>query len=435
MTTEQASTRRRVAVVGSGVAGLTAAWALHRTTDVTLYEAADRLGGHADTHDVTGPSGVTVAVDTGFIVHNRRTYPTLLRLFDELGVETQESDMSMSVHCEGCGLEYAGAQRLPGLFAQGVRSLRPRYLRMLLEIRKFHRAAHVLLATEDDDISLGEFLRRGGYSTYFVQHFMVPVVAAVWSTAPSQAQEYPARYLFSFLDNHGMLAVTGSPVWRTVTGGSRSYVERVAKELAVIRTSSAVSVIRRFDDHVEITAAGETESFDAVVVATHPHQALAALADPSPLETELLGAITYTRNATVLHDDDSVLPAAARAVASWNVRIGSCAVGGKQRSPRDAGDEDAVLVSYDMNRLQRLRTPDRYVVSLNADERVPAGRVLARMDYEHPLYTTTSVAAQQQLPQISAGRTVFAGAYHGWGFHEDGALSGVRAAQALGVTW
>ncbi|HEY5335902.1 MAG TPA: FAD-dependent oxidoreductase [Mycobacteriales bacterium] len=424
MTTEQSTRRRRVAVVGSGVAGLTAAWALHRTTDVTLYEAADRLGGHADTHDITGPGGTTVAVDTGFIVHNARTYPTLLRLFDELGVETQESDMSMSVHCDGCGLEYAGAQRLPGLFAQGLRSLRPRYLRMLLEIRKFHREAHALLATEGEDISLGEFLRRGAYSAYFVQHFMVPVVAAVWSTAPSQAQEYPARYLFSFLDNHGMLAVTGSPVWRTVTGGSRSYVERVAKELAVVRMSAPVSAIRRFDDHVEVTAAGATESFDAVVVATHPHQALAMLADATSLETDLLGAITYTRNTTVLHDDERVLPSAARAGASWNVRIGGCAV-----------DEPAVLVSYDMNRLQRLQTSDRYVVSLNAEDHVPADRVLARMDYEHPLYTTSSVAAQQRLSQISAGRTAFAGAYHGWGFHEDGALSGVRAAQALGVTW
>jgi predicted NAD/FAD-binding protein len=424
VTSEQPTDRRRVAVVGSGVAGLTAAWALHRTADVTLYETADRLGGHADTHDVTGASGTTVAVDTGFIVHNRRTYPTLLRLFDELGVETQESDMSMSVHCEGCGLEYAGAKRLPGLFAQSLRSLRPRYLRMLLEIRRFHRQAHALLATEGDDMSLGEFLRDGGYSSYFVQHFMVPVVAAVWSTAPSRAQEYPARYLFSFLDNHGMLAVTGSPIWRTVTGGSRSYVERVAKELAAVRMSAPVSAVRRFGDHVEVTASGTTASFDAVVIATHPHQALSMLRDATPLESELLGAISYTRNTTVLHDDDAVLPSAARAGASWNVRIASC-----------SADEDAVLVSYDMNRLQRLPTTDRYVVSLNADHRVSADRVLARMDYEHPLYTTTSVAAQQRLPEISRERTAFAGAYHGWGFHEDGALSGVRAAQALGVTW
>ncbi|HEX7354974.1 MAG TPA: FAD-dependent oxidoreductase [Mycobacteriales bacterium] len=431
MTTDQPSARRRTAVVGSGVAGLTAAWVLRHATDVTLYEAADRLGGHADTHDVTGPSGVGVAVDTGFLVHNRRTYPTLLRLFDELGVRTQESDMSMSVHCDGCGLEYAGAKRLAGLFAQGPRSLRPRYLRMLAEVRRFHRQARAVLAGDEADRPLGEFLRRGGFSTYFTEHFMVPLVAAVWSTAPDRAEAYPARYLFSFLDNHGMLSVTGSPVWRTVTGGSRTYVERVAKELAAVRTSSPVSAVRRSADRVEVTSAGRTESFDAVVLATHPHQALALLADPTPLERELLAAITYTHNPALLHDDVGVLPSARGAAASWNVRIGGC---GTTRDARVAHG-DAVLVSYDLNRLQRLPTTDRYVVSLNAADRVPADRVLARMDYEHPLYTTESVAAQRRLPEISTGRTAFAGAYHGWGFHEDGAASGVRAAAALGVAW
>ncbi len=416
--------RPTVAVVGSGVAGLTAAWALHTSRDVTLYEADDRLGGHAHTHERTGPSGRTVAVDTGFIVHNRRTYPTLLRLFADLGVQTQESEMSMSVRCDGCGLEYAGARRLPGLFAQGVRSLRPRYLRMLVEIKRFHRQATALLAREGDEMELGEFLDRGGYSRYFRTHFMVPVVAAVWSTAPSQALRYPARYLLSFLDNHGMLTVTGSPTWRTVVGGSGTYVERVAKELAAVRTSAPVTAVRRGLDHVEITADGRSESYDAVVIATHPHQALALLADPTAAETELLGAITYTVNDTVLHDDTSILPTAPGAAASWNVRIAGC-----------GADEDAVLVSYDMNRLQRLDTPDRYVVSLNADGRIDDARVLARMTYEHPLYTTASVAAQRRLPEITTGRTAFAGAYHGWGFHEDGALSGLRAAESLGATW
>jgi predicted NAD/FAD-binding protein len=416
--------RRRIAVIGSGVAGLTAAWAAHASCDVTLYEADERPGGHAHTRDVTGPSGTTVAVDTGFIVHNRRTYPTLLRLFAELGVETQESEMSMSVRCDGCGLEYAGAKKAPGVLAQGARSLRPRYLRMLVEIKKFHRSAKALLADGGEEISLREFLDRGRYSAYFRTHFMVPVVAAVWSTAPSQALEYPARYLFSFLDNHGMLTVTGSPVWRTVTGGSRSYVERVVKELTSVRLGAAVTGVRRSADRVEVTAAGVTESYDAVVVATHPHQALALLEDATPLETELLGAISYTPNATVLHDDTSILPTAPRAAASWNVRISGC----------DA-DEDAVLVTYDMNRLQRLDTADRYLVSLNAAGRIDDARVLERMSYEHPLYTQASVAAQARLGGISTGRTAFAGAYHGWGFHEDGALSGLRAAESLGISW
>jgi predicted NAD/FAD-binding protein len=373
---------------------------------------------------VPTPDGRVLGIDTGFIVHNQRTYPTLLRLFDELGVETQESEMSMSVRCDGCGLEYAGARRAPGLFAQGLRSLRPRYLRMLVEIKKFHREAKALLAQPGEDTTLAAFLDAGGYSRYFRTHFMVPVVAAVWSTAPSQSLRYPARYLFSFLDNHGMLTVTGSPTWRTVTGGSRTYVERVVKELAAVRLSTPVTAVRRFDDHVEITAGGDTQAYDAVVVATHPHQALALLADATDLETELLGAISYTPNATVLHDDASILPAAPHAAASWNVRIRGC-----------EADEDAVLVTYDMNRLQRLETPDRYLVSLNAGERIADERVLARMSYEHPLYTPESVAAQARLGEISTGRTAFAGAYHGWGFHEDGAVSGLRAAESLGVTW
>lgn len=419
MSSEQS--RPTLAVVGAGVAGLTAAWAAHRSWDVTLYEADTRPGGHAHTHDRVGPTGVAVAVDTGFIVHNRRTYPTLLRLFDELGVETQPSEMSMSVRCDGCGLEYAGAKKAPGLFPRGVRSaLRPRYLRMLVEIKRFHRQAKALLATKSDELTVREFLDRGHYSHYFVTHFMVPVIAAVWSTAPSQALEYPARYLFSFLDNHGMLTVTGSPTWRTVTGGSRSYVERVIAQLDAVRLAAPVSSVRRFADHVEV----DGERYDAVVIATHPHQALALLEDPTALETDLLGRISYTPNATVLHNDASILPTAPLAAASWNVRIAGC-----------EADEDAVLVTYDMNRLQRLATPDRYLVSLNAGDRIAPSAVLARMSYEHPLYTRDSVAAQSRLGEISGGRTAFAGAYHGWGFHEDGALSGLRAAQALGITW
>jgi predicted NAD/FAD-binding protein len=333
--------------------------------------------------------------------------------------------MSMSVRCDGCGLEYAGAKKAPGMFAQGVRSLRPRYLRMLLEVKKFHREAKALLATDGADVPLGEFLDQGHYSRYFRTHFMVPVVAAVWSTAPSESLRYPARYLFSFLDNHGMLTVTGSPTWRTVTGGSRSYVERVVKELAAVRLSTPVTSVRRLPDHVEVTdVSGEVRAFDAVVVATHPHQALALLSDPTAAETELLSAITYTPNATVLHDDTSILPVAPNAAASWNVRIRGC-----------EADEDAVLVTYDMNRLQRLDTTDRYLVSLNAGDRIDPARVLERMSYEHPLYTQESVAAQRRLPEISTGRTAFAGAYHGWGFHEDGALSGLRAAESLGISW
>ena len=423
------ATNRRVAVIGSGVAGLTAAWALQHVADVTLYEADDRLGGHAHTHDIARPAGGSIAVDTGFIVHNVRTYPTLLRLFAELGVTTQESDMSMSVRCDGCGLEYAGARGLSGLFAQPRSLLRGRYLRMLTEVRSFHAAARAVLADGTDgsqqDVTLAGFLAAGGYSAYFVSHFMTPVVSAVWSCSPTTAGAYPARYLFEFLDNHGMLSVTGSPPWRTVTGGSRSYVERVAKVLSAVQTSTPVRALTRTVDGVEIRDDGDClERYDAVVVATHPDQALALLAEPTRAERDVLGAFRYSRNETVLHTDTSLLPRSSRAQASWNYRMRNC---------RDQADH--VLVSYDMTRLQRLPGQERFVVTLNGSEHVRPESVLARMVYHHPVYTPVSVAAQARLHELDSSRVTFAGAYQGWGFHEDGCLSGFRAAQKLGGAW
>jgi predicted NAD/FAD-binding protein len=421
---------RRVAVIGSGVAGLVAAWALRDSATVTLYEADDRLGGHAHTHDVEDPGGRLLAVDTGFIVHNRRTYPVLLRLFDELGVATQESEMSMSVSCEGCGLEYAGARRLPGLFPRVRNALTPRYLLMLVEVVRFHRRARRLLATTGgdggpDDTTLAEFVRAGRFSTYVVDHFVAPLVACVWSTAPATAMRYPARYLFAFLAHHGMLGVGGSPRWRTVTGGSRSYVERVAKELHEVLLGTPVASVRRTAAGVEVVDAdGDARTYDAVVVATHPHQALSLLAEPTAAESEVLGALPYSVNPTLLHSDTSLLPDAPRAAASWNYRMASC-----------AGGADEVVVTYDMNRLQGLDAEGRYLVTLNGAERVDPSTVVDRMVYEHPVYTPASVAAQARLHELDDDRVVFAGAYHGWGFHEDGARSGRAAARRLGSTW
>ncbi|MGB8649190.1 MAG: FAD-dependent oxidoreductase [Mycobacteriales bacterium] len=420
------SAPRRVAVVGSGVSGLTAAYVLERSgSRVTLFERDDRLGGHADTHDVVDRRGRVQSVDTGFIVHNERTYPTLLRLFSELGVATQDSDMSMSVRCDECGLEYAGAKGAKGLFAVR-KAADPRYLRMLLEVLRFHRRARAVLASPaEQDQTLDAFLDEGRFSPYFRSHFMTPVVSAVWSCAPSTAGRYPARYLFSFLAHHGMLAVTGSPTWRTVVGGSRSYVEKVAKELSAVQTSSPVTSVRRTGDGVALVDAdGTTHHFDAVVIATHPHQALAMLAEPTEDESTVLGAITYTDNPTVLHTDTSLLPRSAGAQASWNYLMDRC-----------DSDASAVLVSYDMNRLQSLDAPERFVVTLNGVDRVDPSTVLDRMDYEHPAYTPESVAAQRRLPALNDGVVAFAGAYHGWGFHEDGARSGVEAARSLGATW
>jgi uncharacterized protein len=441
---------RRIAVVGGGVSGLTAAYVLSRGSDVTLFEASGRLGGHADTHQVTAADGTEIAIDTGFIVHNKRTYPLLTRLFDELGVATRESEMSMSVRCAGCGLEYAGQRGLGGL-AAGVRRGGGRYLRMLTEIRRFHRSARRLLrdggagdggAGDRDGAGAGggptlsEFLAADGYSRYFVTHFAMPFVAAVWSCSPGTALAYPARYLFAFLDQHGLLSVTGSPPWLTVEGGSRNYVELVAKQLTSVRADTPVTAVRRLPGGVEVShgarqnyrAGQAAERFDAVVIATHPDQALRLLADPTAAEREILGTFRYSHNATVLHTDSRVLPASPRVRASWNYILSSCAAAG-----------DQVQVSYYMNRLQRLTARQDYIVTLNGaglgGSEPGVGQVLARMDYAHPIYDPASVAAQRRLPELNDGITAYAGAYHGWGFHEDGCRSGVAAARSLGVRW
>ncbi|WP_431989167.1 NAD(P)/FAD-dependent oxidoreductase [Streptomyces albogriseolus] len=418
----------RTAVVGSGIAGLTAAHILSRTRRVTLYEADDRLGGHAHTHEVTDPGdGRTHRVDSGFIVHNRRTYPHLLRLFAELGVSTQESEMSMSVRCEECGLEYAGARGPSGLFARPRNAFDRAYLRMLAEVPLFHRAARRLLARDGGAglLTLGAFLDREGFSAYFRSHFITPLVSAVWSCDAGTALRYPAAYLFRFLAHHGLLSVGGSPVWRTVTGGSGEYVARVAKNIADVRTGTPVRAVRRHADGAEVTAGdGTSETYDAVVVAVHPDQALRLLADPTEAEREVLGAFRYSRNTTLLHTDTSLLPRAGRARASWNYLMPAC-----------AAPADRVRVSYDMNRLQRLDAARTYVVTLGGHDRVDPGHVLARMVYEHPVYTPESVAAQRRLPELNTPVCAFAGAYHGWGFHEDGCRSGAEAAAALGAHW
>jgi len=418
--------RGKIAVIGAGVSGLTAAYLLQRRYDVSLFEADTRLGGHAHTHDLATQDGGYVAVDSGFIVHNEQTYPNLLRLFHELGVATQDSEMSMSVRCDGCGLEYAGARRLPGLFAQPANAVRGRYLRMLAEVKRFHRHARRVMADERaGDVTLGAFLAVGGYSTYFMQHFMVPMVSAVWSAGEGLSLSYPAPYLFSFLANHGMLSVGGSPQWKTVVGGSRRYVERAAKGLSAVEISTPIRCVSRTAGGVAVRDdADEVHEFDKVVVATHPDQALRLLAAPTAPEREVLGAFQYSRNETWLHSDPSVLPVSQRARASWNYLKTSC-----------HDDGGPVLVSYDMNRLMRLNTPVGYVVTLNATDRVAPDAVLARMTYEHPIYTPSALAAQRRLPSLNDGTVAYAGAYHGWGFHEDGCASGVRAAESLGVTW
>jgi uncharacterized protein len=416
--------RERVAVVGSGVAGLTAAYLLQRRYDVVLYEADSRLGGHAHTHDVVTSDAGAVAIDTGFIVHNTRTYPHLMRLFGELGVATQPTEMSMSVHCDGCGLEYAGAKGLGGLFAQPRSLRRGRFLTMLMEVKRFHRGAHQVLAS-GHELTLGRFLAEGCYSSYFVRHFVIPLVSCVWSTSQEASFGYPARYLFSFLDNHGMLSVTGSPTWRTVVGGSRRYVERAAKELTSTRLATPVRSIERGGSGIRVRDDDDTvETYARVVVATHADTALMLLERPTADERRALGAFRYSHNLAVLHTDERALPQRRRARSSWNYLMSACATSNAK-----------VAVSYDMTRLQHLPTAASYVVSLNPSARIDRHQVVAEMDYTHPIYDVRAVTAQRLLPGLNDGRIAFAGAYHGWGFHEDGCRSGAAAARSFGVDW
>ncbi len=410
-------------MIGSGVAGLTAAYVLSARDRVTLLEADARFGGHAHTQHVV-EDGRTVALDTAFLVHNDRTYLTLCRLFDELEIRTQDTDMSMSVRDDGTGLEYAGARGLGGLFPSWSNVGRPRYLLMLGEIIRFHRLATQLLhrTATGDEVTVEEFLHRHGFSRYFTHRFMTPLVAAVWSCPPGEALRYPARYLFVFLQHHGMLSVFGSPTWRTVVGGSVNYVDAVVARLPEAITGARVRSVRRGVDGVLVTVDGQPpRRFDAVVIATHPSQALLMLDLPSEHERRILGAIPYSLNQAQLHTDESILPRLPRARASWNYLI----------DPED----HAVTVSYDITRLMRLGGSRRYLVTLGGAHRVDPSKVIAEMVYEHPTYTTESVAAQQLLPELNDDRVVFAGAYHGWGFHEDGAASGLRAAERLGARW
>ncbi|MFC0316196.1 NAD(P)/FAD-dependent oxidoreductase [Gordonia phosphorivorans] len=426
-----ASGSGRVAVIGSGVSGLTSAFLLAQRHEVTLFEADDRLGGHAHTHLVDTPDGARVAVDTAFLVHNDRTYPTLLRLFGHLGIATAATDMSMSVRSELTGLEYAGARGAAGLFPSWRNLTRGRYLRMLVEVKRFHGLAQAVLDDPADDEPLGVFVERSGLSTYFRENFLLPLVAAVWSCDADDAERYPARYLFEFLDHHGMLSVFGSPQWRTVTGGSAVYVDAVAAYVEdhggrVVR-GTPVSDLRETGDGVELTAGGARQRFDAAVVATHSGQALALLGAPSALQRAVLGDLRYAAKPAVLHTDETLLPRARAARASWNYQI------------RDDGTQ--VAVTYDLTRLMRLpHGPEvpgrpRHLLTMGRTDLVDPSTVLASMTYEHPIYDLASVAAQRRLPEIDTPAIAFAGAYHGWGFHEDGAASGLRAARRFGGVW
>ncbi len=409
----------KVAVVGTGVAGLTAASLLYRRHALTVFEASERIGGHTRTETVH-EGDRAIPVDTGFIVFNEPNYPNLCRLFDAHGVESRESDMSFSVHCERTGIEYNGTS-LETLFAQRSNLLRPGHWRMLADIMRLHREAPTLLASGlDDSLTVREFLAARRYGGAFAERYLIPLGASLWSCDAAGFLEFPVRFVLEFLHNHAMLQVDGRPVWRTVVGGSETYVRRLVEPFAQrIRTSTPVERIERHAGRVVLWASGQREVFDEVVLACHADQSLAMVADADDTEREILAAFPYQPNEAVLHTDTRMLPVRHRAWASWNYRIPAVA-------------RDAVSVTYDMNRLQGLETEQRYCVTLNPGGAVDPAKVLRRIRYEHPLFTSGRAQAQARHGELVRRRGVsYCGAYWGYGFHEDGVRSALTVADAF----
>lgn len=407
----------KIAIIGTGIAGNVAAQALHRAHDITVYEAASHIGGHTHTHRIE-LDGEVQQIDTGFIVFNRRTYPNFVKLLAELGVASHDSSMSFSVRNEGSGLEYNGTS-LNTLFAQRTNLLRPSFLRMVREILRFNREAPGLLDGDGDEIALGDYLAEHHYSRRFIDDYLIPMGAAIWSTDPQHMLAFPARFLVRFMHNHGMLTVNDRPVWRVVSGGSARYVEAlVAPWRHRIRLNCAVSQVRRLADGVSVSAQGApTARYDHVFFACHADQALGLLADPSPAEREILGALPFQRNEAVLHTDTSLLPRSRLAWAAWNSHV--LPVAGQR-----------VALTYNMNVLQGLTSRHTFCVTLNRSDAIDPARVLKRIAYDHPLFTPQGIAAQQRHHEISGvQRSHYCGAYWRYGFHEDGVISAQHAVQ------
>ncbi|NJN47511.1 MAG: NAD(P)-binding protein [Candidatus Competibacteraceae bacterium] len=406
-----------IAIIGTGISGMTAAWLLHQEHAVTIFEANDTVGGHTNTVDVS-VGGRSYAVDTGFIVFNDWTYPNFITLLDQLGVASQPTTMSFSVRCEKTGLEYNG-NSLNTLFAQRRNLLRPAFYRMLRDILRFNRESLALLDSDDNHTTLANYLTRQCYGQAFIEQYLIPMGAAIWSAEPALMERIPARHFVQFFKNHGLLNITRRPQWRVIQGGSRCYAQRlIAPFQQRIRLSSPVEWVRRRPGGVSIKPRhGEIEHFDAVVIATHSDQALRLLADPSPQERDILGAIPYQENEAVLHTDTRLLPHRKLAWAAWNYRVLPQA-------------QARATVTYNMNMLQGLDAPETFCVTLNDSQAVDPRKILYRTIYHHPVFTAHSLAAQQRWWEINGvARTWYCGAYWGNGFHEDGVNSAFRVHQ------
>jgi len=409
----------RIAIVGGGVAGIVAAARLHARHAVTLYEAADYLGGHTNTITVEREHG-TWHIDTGFVVLNDRNYPRFRELLDAARVPLQPTHMGFSVKGEDEDFEYAGTPR--GVFCQRANLSRPAFWRMLGDLVRFNRALRAIATgAHRDERSLAQFCDGRGYSRWFVERLIVPQVSAVWSADPAALWSFPVRFLAEFFANHGMLGFRDRPRWQTVAGGSRRYVEALTRPFASsIRLATPVAGVRRDADGVTVRVRdGAAERFDEVILACHADQALALLDDASERERELLGAFPYQANEATLHTDSTMLPRRAAARQAWNFHL-------------FAAPRERTTVTYYMNHLQRLDAPEDFCVSLNMGDRIDPGAVIRTLRYSHPVYTGAGLAAQARWHEVSGvRRTRYCGAYWGWGFHEDGVVSALRAVEGL----
>lgn len=411
---------KRIAIIGAGISGLTAAWVLSRQHQVVLFEAESRIGGHTCTVSVDDPAGPQ-QIDVGFIVFNDRTYPNFNRLLGQLGIGQQPTRMGFAVSCENTGLEYSG-DGPGGLFAQKRNLASPAHWQMIRDILRFNREAPALLSGAEGELPLGEYLDRAGYSARFCQHYILPMGSAIWSCSDEQMRAFPAKFFVRFFDNHGLLTITNRPQWYVVPGGSSRYVERLLERLnAEVRTSSPVFQVRRGDAGVSVTSAVGTEVFDEVVFACHSDQALALLADADMDERQLLEKIPYQGNDVVLHTDISLLPSARRCWSSWNALL-----------PEKKGD--SVQVTYNMNILQGLSAANTWCVTLNASDRIDPEKIAGRFQFSHPLFTPEGLASRSALLSRLNGRrnTWFCGAWCGNGFHEDGVVSALDVAAGFG---
>ena len=403
----------KVAVIGSGISGNVAAYHLNKNHKITVYEANDYIGGHTHTHDINH-QGKHFSVDTGFIVFNHKTYPNFIALLKELGVEEQLSTMSFGVKCEKTGLEYMGST-INSLFAQRRNIFRPSFWRMILDILRFNREATKLLEQSSDEISLGDYLKREKYSQVFINYYLVPMAAAVWSADLKLMFEFPARYLVRFFHNHGLLSVNDRPDWYVVKGGSKTYAQALTRPFKdCIKLSTPVTRVERLDKGVRVISAEGEETYDAVFFACHSDQALRMIHNPTDAEQQVLGAIKYQDNEVLLHTDDTVLPKRKSAWAAWNYHLLD-------------GDQSRVPVTYNMNILQGLDCSDQFCVTLNNSDVIDKDKVLKRLNYHHPIYTRESVAAQARHAEINTDKFYFCGAYWRYGFHEDGVVSALNA--------